>query len=320
MPVNNFLQPIELTPPEQLDKLVENRRVYNLQNCEFNIYESYQQAYSIPLRFNDLLISSMVRGKKIVHLFDNPAFEYLPGETAIVPANESIVVDFPEAQFCDPTQCIALTVDAVYIEQIMQYLNEYYNCDKQETTAWTLQFKQFHFANDNQISTSINKLIRICSSGDRSKNIFADLSLKELFIRLMQSQRLMQAGPDGAGNANSNRMQYVLHYIQEHLLEKIAIDELSRKAYLSRNMFFKWFKQQFGITPLEYITRERIRLARQLLADRKNTVTSVSQQCGFSDVNYFIRAFKKSEGITPKNWQEASYTEPLMSMPVKSYI
>ncbi|WP_350340341.1 helix-turn-helix transcriptional regulator [Paraflavitalea speifideaquila] len=55
--------------------------------------------------------------------------------------------------------------------------------------------------------------------------------------------------------------------------------------------------------PLEYITRERIRLACQLLADKKNTVTSVSLQCGFTDVNYFIRAFKKSEGITPKNWQ-----------------
>ena len=320
MPVNSFLQPIELTPPEQLDTLVENRRVYNLQNCEFNVYESYQQAYKVPLQFNDLLISSMLRGKKIVRLFDNPAFEYLPGETAIVPANEPILVDFPEAQFTDPTQCIALTVDATYVEQILQYLNEYYNGDKQEMTEWTLQFKQFHFTNDNEISGIINKLVRICSSSDRSKNIFADLSLKELFIRLMQSQRLMQAALDSADSTNSNRMQYVLHYIQEHLLEKIAIDELSRKAYFSRNMFFKWFKQQFGVTPLEYITRERIRLARQLLADKKNTVTSVSQQCGFSDVNYFIRAFKKSEGITPKNWQEASTFEPLEGVPTKQYM
>jgi hypothetical protein len=61
MPVKNFLQPIELTPPEQLDTLVESRRVYNLENCEFNVYESFQQAYNIPLQFNDLLISSMVK-------------------------------------------------------------------------------------------------------------------------------------------------------------------------------------------------------------------------------------------------------------------
>ncbi len=114
---------------------------------------------------------------------------------------------------------------------------------------WTDEFNQYHFDNDNEISAIINKLIRICSSGDKTKNIFADLSLKELFIRLMQSQRLTQAAAECADSTNSNRMQYVLHYIQEHLLEKIAIDELSRKAYLSRNMFFKWFKEQFGITP-----------------------------------------------------------------------
>lgn len=303
MPVKSFLYPIELTPPDRLDTLVENRRVYNLLNCEFNVYESYQAAYRVPLRFNDLTISSMVRGKKIMHLFGEPGFEYLPGETTIIPANEPMLIDFPEANFSDPTQCIALTVNGTYINQILQYLNEYYNCDKHEQFEWTLKFNEYHFDNDDEISAIINKLIRICSSEDKTKNIFADLSLKELFIRLMQSQRLSRAAADSIDNTNSNRMQYVLHYIQEHLLEKIAIDELSRKAYLSRNMFFRWFKEQFGVTPLEYITRERIRLARQLLADQKNTVTSVSQQCGFSDVNYFIRAFKRSEGITPKTWQ-----------------
>lgn len=306
MPVKNYVQQVDLTPTEHLNALVENRRVFNLENCEYNIFESYQQAYRVPLRFNDLVISSMVRGKKIVHIFDDPAFEYMPGETAIVPARQPMIIDFPEAQFANPTQCIALTVDAAYVKQILQYLNEYYNSDRYETNEWILQFNQYHFTNDNEITDIINRLIGICSSSDKSKNIFADLRLKELFIRLMQTQRLTQASLECADSTNSNRMQYVLHYIQEHLLEKIAIDELSRKAYLSRNMFFKWFREQFGITPLEYINRERIRLARQLLTDKKNTITSVSQQCGFSDVNYFIRAFKKAEGMTPKNWQDAS--------------
>lgn len=310
MPLKSYLHPIDLTHPDRLDTLVENRRVYNLHNCEFNVYESYEAAYRVPLRFNDLTISSMVRGKKIMHLFGEPGFEYLPGETTIIPANEPMSIDFPDAKLSDPTQCIALTVDGHYINQILNYLNEHYNTDRQEQFEWKLQFSQFHFNNDSEISEIINKLIRICSSGDKSKNIFADLSLKELFIRLMQNQHLTQVSAACFDNTNSNRMQYVLHYIQEHLLEKIAIDELSRKAYLSRNMFFKWFKEQFGVTPLEYITRERIRLARQLLADKKNTVTSVSQQCGFTDVNYFIRAFKKSEGITPKNWQYASTETP----------
>jgi AraC-like DNA-binding protein len=46
-----------------------------------------------------------------------------------------------------------------------------------------------------------------------------------------------------------------------------------------------------------------MKLTRQVLADKRNSITSVSLQCGFSDVNYFVRLFKKSEGITPGLYQ-----------------
>jgi AraC-like DNA-binding protein len=245
----------------------------------------------------------MVRGKKVMHLFDKPAFDYVPGETVIVPANETMVIDFPEAQTENPTQCIALAVDAAYINDTMDYLNQYYNSSREDQRQWKLQFNKYHFDNDTDVTELINKIIRVCSGGDRTKNIFADLNLKELLIRLVQSQHLEQVAAESDTNGNQSRLHYVLHYIHEHITDKIAVDTLSRKAYLSRNMFFKWFREQFGITPLEYINRERIKLAKQLLANPRNTITEVSLQCGFTDVNYFVRLFKKSEGITPGLYQ-----------------
>lgn len=305
MPGRNQLKKIDLTHPEHLQTLVENRRVFNLNNCELNVFESYQQAYHIPLAFNDLVITSMVRGKKVMHLFDKPAFDYLPGETVIVPANETMIIDFPEAERENPTQCIALAVDAGYIHQTVDYLNNYYNA-ADEQRNWKLQFNQYHFENDTEVSGLINKLIRICSSSSNDKNIFADLNLKELLIRLLQSQHLQQVIQETGVSGNQSRQHFILQYIHEHLTEKIAVDALSRKAYLSRNMFFKWFKDQFGITPLEYINRERVNMAKRMLTDPGNSVNKVSAECGFSDANYFIRTFKKIEGITPKAYQMIS--------------
>ncbi len=69
MPVKHFVQPIDLTHPKQLQRLVENRRVYNLNSCELNIFESYQQDYRVPLTFGDFVITSMVQGKKIYASF-----------------------------------------------------------------------------------------------------------------------------------------------------------------------------------------------------------------------------------------------------------
>ncbi|MBS1663876.1 MAG: AraC family transcriptional regulator [Bacteroidetes bacterium] len=297
MPARKLLNTIPLTQPTRLQTLTENRRFFNLKHCELNVFESYEQSYNVPLRFGDFVITSMVRGKKIMHLFDEPAFDYLPGESVIVPANETMFIDFPEAVAGNPTQCIALAVDKSYIIDTVDYLNEYYNSAKDAKENWTLHFSQYHFHNDTDVTDLINKLIRVCSSEDNTKNIYADLSLKELLIRLLQSQRLQLASHSGSGN--SSRMSFILEYIQEHLTEKIAVDQLSRKVYLSRNIFYKWFKEQFGLTPLEYIMNERIKLARQLLTDEKKSVSQISLLCGFNDVNYFVRAFRKSEGLTP---------------------
>jgi YesN/AraC family two-component response regulator len=302
MPLKKELEKIPLTRPAALQTLVENRRIFNLKDCELNVFESYSKAYHVPLTFNDLVITSMVRGKKIMHLFNQPSFEYLPGETVIVPQQETMIIDFPEADEQNPTQCIALALDKKYIDESVAYLNTFYH-QADERRNWQLQFNNYHFENDDEVTGLINKLIRICRSEGLAKNILADLSIKELLIRLMQSQHLQTVAQESQTSDSASRLHYVLHYINEHLTEKIAVDTLSRKAYLSRNIFFKWFREQFGITPLEYINRERIKLAKQLLLARHTSVFQVSDQCGFADVNYFIRVFKKTEGLTPKAYQ-----------------
>lgn len=292
------IQHIDLTNPKYLQTLVENRRVFNLENCELNVFESYKQAFMVPLTFNDVVITSMVRGKKVMHLFDADPFDYLPGETVIVPANETMKIDFPEAESNNPTQCIALAVDEAYIKKTVNFLNEYYN-DKEQHRNWELQFNQYHFQNDNEVSELINKLIRICSGVNQSKNIYADLNLKELVIRLLQSQHLEQVVKESVLQPNMGRWQFILDHIRTHITDKILIDDLSVKSQMNRSSFFKMFKEQFGVTPVEYITRERVRLAKHLLTDTDLNITEISWQSGFSDVNYFVRLFKKTEGVTP---------------------
>ncbi|MDI3322022.1 AraC family transcriptional regulator [Pinibacter soli] len=306
MPSHNYLNTISLTPRKELQTFVEHRRVFNLNNCELNIFESYEETYRVPLTFNDFVITSMMRGKKIVHLFEKPAFTYLPGETAIAAGNEPMVIDFPEASELNPTQCVALAIASGYINDTLGYLNNHYNSDPDIKHNWKLQFNQYHFNNDAEITDIINKLIRICSSSDTAKNIYADLNLKELLIRLVQSQHMIQTASEASEISNRTRLHYILNYIHENLTGKIAVDTLSRKAYMSRNDFFKWFRQQFGITPLDYINSERIKLAKQLLSYGSHSITEVSYRCGFSDVNYFVRLFKKVEGITPKVYKDLS--------------
>jgi hypothetical protein len=179
----------KLTNQKSLQTLVENRTIYNLENCELNIFETYEHAQLVPLKFNDLVVTSMLRGKKVMHLFDQKGFDYVPGETVLVPANELMKIDFPEAEHENPTQCLALAIDHVKISETLDFLNERY--PKEGTNNyWSLDYENFFFKNNHEMNQLLHKVIDICQGDNLFKDTLADLALQELLVKIIQLQNL----------------------------------------------------------------------------------------------------------------------------------
>ncbi|WP_433830513.1 AraC family transcriptional regulator [Flavobacterium anhuiense] len=296
-----LVNPLQLSQEKSLKTLVENRTIYNLNHCELNLFETYESTQKVPLKFNDLVVTSMLRGKKIMHLFDDPEFVYLPGETVIVPSNVEMKIDFPEASKNNPTQCLALAIDQDKIAEILNFLNEQYPKEG-SNMYWQLNYQNYFFYNNVEMAATINKLIKECMSTSVTKDIFADLTLKELLIRIIQTQTVKSLD-QGKFLENNNPIKEVTEYIKENLKENISLKTLSEKACMSTTSFYRFFKRELGMSPIEYILNEKIKCAKNLLRNPTLQINEVCYLAGFEDANYFIRLFKKHEGITPKQYQ-----------------
>ncbi|MEO0066284.1 MAG: hypothetical protein RI983_1610 [Bacteroidota bacterium] len=297
------LNKVGITQEKSLKTLVENRTAYTLEKCELNVFETHQATTLVPLTFNDFVVTSMLRGKKVMHLYDQDGFDYLPGETVLVPGGVTMNIDFPEASKNNPTQCIALAIDHQKIENTLAFLNDKY--PRMGNDYWNFSKNNFHFQNSLEIANLLNKIINICSSSLPLKDVLADLNLQELIVTIIQSQNRLALDKiaDSSVNTNSNPLAYITGFIKANINEDIKLGVLSEKACMSKATFYRSFKKEYGISPLEYIISEKIKLAKTLLANPKTTLKSVAFECGFHDVNYFVRLFKKNESITPGQYQ-----------------
>lgn len=300
MNYNKFLlNTPELKKENQLLSLIENQTKFNLNNCEFSIYETHKAAFDIKLHFETIAFTAMLRGKKHMKLENKTGyFDYFPGESVLVSPGETMVIDFPEADET-PSQCISLSLNPEFIEDSLNHLN-YHLPKVDETSQWNIQLDEYFLFNNQSLASATNNIMRIAMDDNSQKDIMADFALKELLIRLMQTQARSMVEKNIA--KNKSRIGFTVDYIRKNLHKKLSIESIARLAYVSKSNFFKMFKDELGTSPNEFILQERINRAKELLAGQ-NSIKETAFQTGFSDANYFNRVFKQFVGVTPKNYQ-----------------
>lgn len=109
----------------------------------------------------------------------------------------------------------------------------------------------------------------------------------------------------GVRNVRNQRLvARAIDYIKENYQDQVSLDDLARQVYLSPFYFSHIFKDEVGVTFIEYLTQVRIEEAKSRLKDTMVTVSIIAEQVGYNDVNYFSRVFKKVVGQTPTQYRE----------------
>ncbi|WP_400246120.1 AraC family transcriptional regulator [Niallia sp. JL1B1071] len=95
----------------------------------------------------------------------------------------------------------------------------------------------------------------------------------------------------------------VQQYIYNHLYKKIELDSLADHVHLHPSYLSRLFKKQVGLTISDYILREKVKEAKTWLDKSDLSITEIANQLNFHDQSHFIKAYKRIEGITPKQYR-----------------
>ena len=94
-------------------------------------------------------------------------------------------------------------------------------------------------------------------------------------------------------------------YIEEHLGSNLGVDRLAGIAGLSRAHFVRQFSAHVGLAPSAYVWKRRMELAERLLLATDGTIEAIAKACGFADGNYFAKAFRRANDLTPTEFRSA---------------
>lgn len=133
-------------------------------------------------------------------------------------------------------------------------------------------------------------------------------SRKPVTLKIPESIVLQEAAFQ-SGWSKDQLVNQVKRYILEHIQETIYISDIAGKVYLNEQYLMRVFKKETGLSILEYITDERLRLARELLVGTDYAIKQVADLVGYANYSYFTKIFKRSTGLTPLSYRQAHSEE-----------
>jgi AraC family transcriptional regulator len=146
-------------------------------------------------------------------------------------------------------------------------------------------------------------LWRELQEGAPSGKLFAECAAQVLILYLLRhyvcSGNVATAIQGPTHTLTPQQLHRVTSYIRDHASQDLTLEVLAQQIGFSPYHFARLFRQTTGETPHQWVRRERLAHARQLLESTELSLAEVATESGFGDQSYFTRVFKQALRVTP---------------------
>lgn len=132
------------------------------------------------------------------------------------------------------------------------------------------------------------------------------LGAKDILLKPVKYSQFIETMERVLGYRYTSNLTFneILEYIHRHFQDDIDLKDCADKFHISKSHISRMFKKYMNIGFTTYKNRLKVQKAKELLKDTDLSIKEVSDEAGFTNLNYFYRVFRNETGITPKDFKE----------------
>lgn len=136
------------------------------------------------------------------------------------------------------------------------------------------------------------------------KEGYLSVCLNIMNILLAKASRCMRMEiASNSAPSETRSCDEIKQLIDEHFTKPITLEWLAAQAHISKFHLSHLFRQQYGVSPIQYLNQRRLQEAEYLLTHTTHSLSEIGTMIGFSSASYFSQAFKHHTGMSPSAYR-----------------
>lgn len=269
---------------------------YYQEHFNWNRLETVEWHWHSELEFVEILQGAIEChiGEEIIELRE--------GDTFFI--NSGVIHKYQAPKVCREKQC--MFSDILFLPEIIapnssliyeKYIRPIVLYGKpflvmRQTQAW-----------EESVQNLYHHIVNVCLAEEDLTELRIQAGISELWTRLFHY--LYREESEQQENKNilaQARLRKMMQFIWDHFHEKITLDDIAASANISKSAALRCFRSGMQTSPVGYLNDFRLNRAKELLLTSHSTVSEIAVSVGFDNVGYFDRVFRRTFGLTPKQF------------------
>lgn len=228
------------------------------------------------------LFVAVVKGTGLF-TYDKKTHQLKEGDQVFIDCSQPY---FHESNESNPWELIWIHFNGVNMDRYYMYFNSKFN----DIFVRALDFESS--------KTLHKKLLDLAETKDNSMELQISALLYQLVTDILISDKTK------VSSSIADKMEKIKEYIDLSYYEKISLDILSEKFYISKYYMAREFKKKYGISIIQYTINQKITKSKELLRYTNLQIDEIASQVGIDDNSYFNKIFQKMEDITASEYRK----------------